>query len=107
MQLHGDPGVSESDEGESPHNQVYLRSSWNLPREFEFDVIGRYVDNLPSLNVSNYVSLDLRLGWHLENWEFAVVGQSLLEGHRLEFGDPEVCSSEVERGVFAQVVWRH
>ena len=107
MQLHANPGISESAEGRSPHNQVYLQSSWDLPREFEFDVIGRYVDNLPSLNVSNYVSLDLRLGWHLENWEFAVVGQSLLEGHRLEFGDPEVCSSEVERGVFAQVVWRH
>lgn len=111
MQLHSGPNTragSDSDiEGGSPHNQAYVQSSWDIRHDMEFDVIGRYVDNLPAIDVSNYVSLDLRLGWRPnENWEFAIYGRNLLEEHRLEYVGTDTLETEVDRGVFAQAVWR-
>ncbi len=110
MQLHADAGTAadaESAEGESPHNQAFLQSSWDLPGDLEFDLMGRYVDNLPALNVSNYITLDLRLGYRPnESWEFSVVGQNLLEEHHQEFSSQDPVHSEVDRGVYAQAIWR-
>lgn len=109
IQTHNSPG-EDGLEGNSPHHQAFLMSSWDLPCRFEFDVITRYVDNVPAVDVSDYISMDLRLGWRPnDEWELSVVGQSLLEGHRLEFR-PVVLQeqeTEVNRGIYAQVVWRH
>jgi len=107
MQLHAAPGLREIKEGDSPHNQIYLRSSWDLPHDFEFDLMTRYVDSLPNRNVGSYISLDLRLGYQIENWEFAVVGQGLLDPHRREFRVQDIVGTEADRAVFAQVTWRH
>jgi iron complex outermembrane receptor protein len=94
----------------SPHNQVAFLSSWDLPRHLEFDLISRYVDDVPIVNVARYISLDVRLGWRPnEEWEFSIVGQNLLEEHRREFVDHDSDSqpTEVNRGVYAQATWRH
>ena len=47
-------------DGASPNNQVYVHSAWNLPNDWEFDLIGRYVDSLPALGVSSYTTMDVR-----------------------------------------------
>ena len=63
-----------------PQNQVYLRSSWDLSHDLEFDLIARYVDSIPELEVPSYISMDLRLGWRPQkHLELAVVGQNLLQ----------------------------
>ena len=75
-------------EDSSPHNQVALMSSWDLTKTLELDVISRYVDNVPFVDASHYISMDVRLGWRpSEEWEFSIVGQNLLEEHRREFSD--------------------
>ncbi len=125
LDLHADPklglGLSATDETvekQSPQNHFYISSSFDLPGHVEFDLMGRYVDNLPSFTseipgfpttvtaaVKNYFSLDARLAWKVrENIELAVVGQNLLDSHRPEFGvtipGPQY---EVRRGVYAKV----
>ncbi len=102
-------------EGSSPHNQVRLYSYWDLPRNWEFDVGLRYVDNRPRLDVGDYISLDVRLGWvPSENFEFSIVGQNLLAGHRFEVlhHHPLPFSfhtnhSALQRAVFAKATWRY
>ena len=120
MQLHRDPGIAasaEGPEGQSPRNQVYLQSSWDLTKTVEFDLIGRYVDSLskfPSAapnSVPSYITMDARLGWRPNKaWELAVVGQNLLDGQHLEFGGNQFLSApliEMQRGVYAMATWTH
>jgi iron complex outermembrane receptor protein len=91
----------------SPRNQAFLMSSWDLPRRFEFDLMGRYVDRRPEIDVPSYISLDARLGCQpTANLELSVVGQNLLDRDRLEFVDFLAAPTAVPRGIYGQAVWR-
>lgn len=111
LQLHPATGLSALDaaEGQSPRNQVYLQSSWDVGHDVEIDVIGRYVDVLPGFAspVPAYISADVRVAWRPRpNLEVAVIGQNLLTPSHLETGAiarvpfPLV---EVPRGVFGSL----
>lgn len=96
-----------------PGNQVFLRSSMDLPWNLEFDAIGRWVDTVHNNNgstvgtVPSYAELDLRLAWHpAKNWELAVVGQNLLHDHHPEAGFPGPSQEEINRSVYGKVTWR-
>jgi len=83
-------------------------SSWDLPCKLEFDLMSRYVQNLPTIDVPAYATMDARLGWRPnESWELSIIGQNLLQSHHLEFVAQTTILSEVNRGVYAQVVFRH
>ncbi|HEY4761536.1 MAG TPA: TonB-dependent receptor, partial [Thermoguttaceae bacterium] len=62
--LHTEPGQSNYfNPGETPVNQVYVQSSWDLGSHWQFDLIGRYVDTLiPSLapQIPSYITFDTR-----------------------------------------------
>lgn len=98
-------------EGQSAQNQVYLWSSFDLSRTVEFDLIGRYVDNLPGSppGIESYVAIDARLAWRMrDNIEFAVVGQNLIGDQHLELGRSSTVGgplNEVERGVYGTVTF--
>jgi iron complex outermembrane receptor protein len=98
--------------GYNPHNQVYLCSSWNLRKDIDFDLMARYVDNLPTLEVPSYISLDARLAWRVrKHLELAVVGQNLLDTYHWEFG-PTIenlygQNNMVPRGVYGTLDWRY
>jgi iron complex outermembrane receptor protein len=95
-------------EGNDPHHQFLIQSMINLPANWEFDSVLRYVDNLNQRGptVPSYVSLDLRLGWRpTPNWEFAVVGQNLLDKRHPEFGAPDT-RQEIPRSVYGKITWR-
>lgn len=97
-------------QGSSPHNQVYLRSSWNPRSDWKVDLIGRYVDNLAALNVPSYLTGDVRLAWTpRKNLEWAVVGRNLIDSPHLEFADPlgGTIGSEVEPEVFTTLTWTY
>jgi iron complex outermembrane recepter protein len=105
MQLHTHSSSldigSEINEGNSPENQVQLRSSMNLARNTELDINVRYVDNLPDQNINSYVAVDVRLGWRpTEHAELSVVGQNLFDNRHPEFGTG-AARQEIERGVYA------
>ncbi len=102
--------TAESAEGDSPHHQVSVRSSMDLPHSLEVDLWLRYVDGLPSQAIPGYASMDVRLGWSpVEGLELSVVGQNLLDPQRTEY-IPEAyvptSALEVQRGVYGKVTWQ-
>ena len=95
-------------EGNDPHHQFLVQSMINLPANLEFDSVLRYVDNLNQRGptVPSYVSLDLRLGWRpTPGWEFAIVGQNLLDNQHPEFG-AAATRQEIPRSVFGKITWK-
>ena len=116
MNLHADQKLppasragAELVEKQSPQNQFYIRSSWDLPGHVEFDLIGRYVDNLTGFTprIKSYVTMDVRLAWKpRDNLELAIVGQNLLDNQHPELGTSPLIRSplvEVERSIYGMV----
>ena len=98
--------ASEDAEGESPRNQISLRSMMNLCSSVTFDTWLRYVDNLPTYGIDSYVALDARVGWQINPaLELSLVGRNLLDNAQPEFGSLyiNIIPSEIERSVYAQV----
>jgi iron complex outermembrane recepter protein len=99
-------------DGNSPCNQIYIRSSWNVRKDVDFDLMGRYVDRLLGLNVPNYIEMDMRIAWRpRKRLELALVGQNLLDSRHYEFGSTTELSSaiisETPRSVYGTVSWRY
>src|SRR5262249_23643801 len=121
VNLDRDPGstdvFSELQENTSPHNQVDVRSFLDLPWNFDFDAVARYVDNLaipsrpiPGLKVSSYFNLDLRLAYHAtSNLELSLVGQNLVQDHHREFREiiTTTAGTDVERSLYGRVEWHY
>jgi iron complex outermembrane receptor protein len=100
---------AELPERQSPQNHLYVQSSFNIPGDIEFDLIGRYVDNLAFVpGIKSYLALDARLAWKAtKNIELAVVGQNLLDNHHPENGGtPLAPALEIERSVYGSVTFR-
>jgi iron complex outermembrane receptor protein len=101
--------------GGTPHNQVYLRSSWDLANNVQLDLIGRYVDRVtsPLQQIPKYIEMDARISWRpRQNLELSLVGQNLLNPHHLEYRDnfPATMgmhSTEVRRGVYGMITWTY
>lgn len=96
------------DEGQDPQQQFSLRSAMDLPHNVSLDATLRYVDELPSLRVSSYVTMDARVAWRAtKNLEFALVGQDLFAPHHAEFRPTFVQTqpADVPRSFYAKVTW--
>ena len=113
MNIHKDKDsldpTSDNANGTSPHHQLYLRSSIDLPKNLEQDLMIRYVDRLPGLHVPSYYSLDARLGWRpVAGLELSVSGQNLLNDRHLEFVPDFINTSptEVKRTLYGTITWR-
>jgi len=101
--------ISEAMEGHSPHHQFSLWSSADLNRDVSLDAILRFVDDLPNLAVEDYVTLDLRLGWHLtESLELSLAARNLLEDQHIEYKPTLINTipTAVERSLYAKITWR-
>lgn len=101
--------TSESSEKANPKNQFRLASSIDLPLNMELDAVLRYVDDLPTYNINDYVEMDLCLRWNLlKNLEVSLMGQNLLNKSHLEFKERlfGVPLTEVERSVYGKVQWK-
>jgi len=114
MNIHG---YTLYGDGNSPHNQVFLRSRWNPRENVDFDLMARYVDSLGSrdlwtnaLYCPNYIEMDLRLAWRpRKHLEVALVGQNLLHNAHYEFVPSEdvfAPLNQVPRSVYGTVTWR-
>ncbi len=94
--------------GASPRHQYYFRSSLDLPKHFEQDLMLRYVDKLPSLNIPSYYSLDLHIGWKpISPIQLSFGAQNLLNSQHLEF-IPEFINTlptQVRRTYFGSIAW--
>ena len=98
-------------ETENPRNQFFVHSSWDLGHSCNFDLFGRYVDSLFSLNIPSYFEMDARLAWNpTERLELSVVGRNLLDNAHPEFGDDVqvgTFATEVEREFYGMFAWRY
>lgn len=104
-----DPLTVAQIEGSSPHNQVYLKSSWDLRSDVQLDLIGRYVDRLTALEIPQYFEVDSRIGWQMtKTLEVSFVGQNLMNSHHLEFIDTvsPMVATQVGRSWYGMLTWR-
>lgn len=116
LRLFADPGPTAysgaaGDEGESPRNQFFCHSSIDLGSDWEFDLMSRYVDHLPTPGISSYLQMDSRLAWSpTENLDFAIVGRNLLDSSQPEFGNDTFTgafATEVRREVYGVITTRY
>jgi len=98
------PAVGTDIQGETPLNAVYLQSSFDLPKGFEFDQTLRYSDKTTENHVivPSYVELDLRLAWVYKTWKVELVGQNLLEPRHKEDA-LSTLADEVQRGGYLKL----
>ncbi len=100
-----------------PSQQWSLRSSFDLPQDFELDLRLRYVDHIVAglpipgyeTPIPAYLALDARLGWRPHpNLDLSLVGQNLLDSHHPEFYQESFqgAMSEVPRGFYVKADWR-
>jgi len=90
-------------------NTAFVRSSAELASSMQFDVVVRYVDRIPGVDVDSYVELDSRLAWKPTAYlELFIAGRNLLHDRHLELTALylPVVGTEVERSVYAGVTWR-
>jgi len=112
MDLKTRPGsldvfTAKSTQGSSPHHQVVLRSSLDLPGSLEFSQTYRYVSDLPVQLVAGYGTADVRLSWHrIQHFDFSLVGQNLLHPHHAESGGDPGALVGIKRNVYGAITWR-
>jgi len=100
-----DPG-SAAQENDSPRNQAFLRSSFDLASNVTLDASVYFVDELQNQHIPKRAGSDVRLAWQASrSTELAVVGQSLLGPDHPEFGKPNT-RRDFERSVFGKATWR-
>lgn len=96
-----------SAESNDPAHQVLIQPMINVPGKFEFGAVLRYVAMLPQPYVSEYVGLDMRVGWRLAKLvELNVVGQNLLYDAHMEFIPSSPAPKEIQRGIYTKLVVR-
>ena len=99
-------GQAASVEGRSPLHQLSYFNSVDLPRNVTFDAWLRYVDELPSIAVRSYVTLDTRLAWRpRSNLEISLVGQNLIDSSHREFVSVDGISTKSQRGIYGKVTF--
>lgn len=99
-------------EGATPRHQVGVRSQIDLWQDFMIDLEYRYnsdIDRVPDepsgIGIGAYSELDLRVAWRATpNIELSLVGQNLLHERHIETGSP-FARGEIERSVYAKLVW--
>jgi iron complex outermembrane recepter protein len=101
--------------GAFPTNELYLSSSWDLGCDWQFDLIGRYVDAFDVQTVGSpilipsYFEMDARIAWQAtKHLDVSFVGQNLCNEHHLEFMDgfSGLVSTEVRRSWYGMLTWR-
>jgi iron complex outermembrane recepter protein len=102
-----DPSTVNSTQGSSPHHQVEIQSSVDLPKKLEFDQTFRYVSALPAQLVGAYTTADVRFSWHAtRSLDVSVVGQNLFQPHHAESrGDPGPLVG-IERSAYIKLTWQ-
>ncbi len=111
--LHNAPGNTNFiNPGETPVNQIYVQSSWDLGCHWRLDLMGRYVDTvIPSTTppIPSYIVGDARLAWcGRKNLEVSVAARNLGNGFYSEFV-PLSGSIPYKVGpeVYGEITWRY
>jgi len=107
LQLKPDSGDSTgvAAAGNDPKHQFTLRSSLDLSGDQQFDVMARYVGDLPNPQVQAYTAVDARYAWRMRrDLELSLTGTNLFDRRHPEFGTVAT-RSEIERSIFLRLKW--
>ncbi len=94
-------------EGIDPANQFIFHSIMDLPKNFQLDLIERYVDALPAdgntglPKTPSYFELNARLAWEYKMITLSINGNNLLSKQHTEFG-----KAVVRRSVTGKIMLR-
>ena len=92
--------------GNDPDQWWSIGSSLDIVSNLEFDVTLRRVGALPNPVLPAYTAVDARLGWRVRpNLEVSLTARNLFDPRHAEWGVAPG-RAEMERGVFAKLVWR-
>ncbi len=111
MSVAGDPSSHDTTiagtGGDSPKHQFQVSSWWKVHKNVDWDTTLMFVSDLPTLHVPAYTRLDTRIGWRIGEFvELSVAGQNLLRPGHMEFYDPALHATDVQRSVFGKITWR-
>ncbi|HZY19335.1 MAG TPA: TonB-dependent receptor [Ramlibacter sp.] len=91
--------------GNDPHTQWSLRSSHNLGRHGELDLLLRRVGDLRDPQVPGYTAVDAQFALQLTRaMRIAVIGQNLFDPGHVEFNAP-ASASVIQRRLMLRVTW--
>jgi iron complex outermembrane receptor protein len=98
--------TGKAQEGDSPQDEAFLRSSLSLTHQLALDLTARYVGDLPNQRVPAYATGDAHLGWQAtDRIELEVVGRDLFDPQHPEFGVPS-SRREVQRSIHGRATCR-
>jgi len=102
----GDVGTAPSIVGASPQHQASVQSSFDFGKNWQLDLIYRYVSALPAQAVPAYSTGDARLAWRFtRQLELSLVGANLFQPWHVEFaGDPGPLIG-IRRSAYAKLTW--
>jgi iron complex outermembrane recepter protein len=95
-------------EGINPEHQFYFRSSLELPKHIEQNLVVRHVTSLSTINVPGYSSLDGGLRWSpIPTLEVSFQGDNWLNSRHTEFAPDFVNTlpTVVGRSFNVSVTW--
>ena len=99
-------GVRNANLANDPRHQWSIRSSHDLGRRLELDLMLRRVGALANTAIPAYSALDLRLAWRPNAaWEISIVAANLTDSRHAEFGNP-AAAAQFGRMAYAKAVWR-
>ncbi|HZV70789.1 MAG TPA: TonB-dependent receptor plug domain-containing protein [Saprospiraceae bacterium] len=86
-----------------PKSQCILHSIMDVSKNFQVDLLARYITDLPGLAptipvVPAFFSMNARVGWDFKSLNFSVAGQNIFTASHAEFG-----SGRIPRSVYAKI----
>lgn len=107
----GGEAIGAVSETADPENQLFFRSSMDLPGHVELDSDLRWIDRVHNGGTQGtipaYVEVGARLAWHAtKNLEFSVVGQNLVHEQHAEAGFAGRTQEQIERSIYGKVTWQ-
>jgi len=102
-----DISTANSIQGSSPHHQVAIQSSFDLPKKLELDQSFRYVSALPAQQLGAYTTADVQFSWHAtRSLSLSVVGQNLFQPHHAESGGDPGSLVGMRRSAYVKLTWQ-
>lgn len=99
----------ETQERDTPRNYVHVRSSFDVGRNVNADVMVSWVDDAPTREAMAQFTLNVRIGWlPMRNLEVSLVGQRLIDSPRIEYGGEllRTVPTRAEPSVYGAIAWR-
>jgi iron complex outermembrane receptor protein len=101
-----DIGVRDFLENSFPRQSAYMRSSFDLPYAFEFDLTLRYTDSFDHGSVPSNTGVDVNLAKTINQWQISLVGQNLLRSHHFESEGTGIGLTQVERSYYVKATYK-